>query len=76
MLDQLSNYPVSVIIIITMTILFIIEIDNKNVTLFKRAYKEALVAFIIALFARLDMIAPVFVIVFLFYYTTHNEISM
>ena len=39
----------------------------KNTT-----YKEAVVALIIALFARLDLIAPVFIVIFFFLYYMHD----
>ena len=39
---------------------------------FRDAYKEAIVALIIALFARLDLIAPVFIVIFFFLYYMHD----
>tara|TARA_B100000424_G_C22883034_1_gene469923 strand:+ start:750 stop:1154 length:405 start_codon:yes stop_codon:yes gene_type:complete len=69
---------VSIFIIILLSGIFlfdlfsIIHTDLKGFSRFREAYKEAIVAVIIALFARLDLIAPVFIVIFFFLYYMHD----
>ena len=71
---------VSIFIIILLSIIFLFDLFSihsnyfiKARSRFRASYKEAVVALIIALFARLDLIAPVFIVVFFFLYYMHED---
>lgn len=70
---------VSIFIIILLSVIFLFDLFSVIHTdliefksQFRDAYKQAIVALIIALFARLDLIAPVFIVVFFFLYYMHD----